>query len=326
MNKNKDSNSNLNITRLIKILFLNIFILSFGLLYIYFDLFTTDLNKEVLRKSNNISFVNKELSNSNIINNNQSYSTKNITKLKSLNNVSKRIFPINKTKDLIVFSSQPKSYRPKLVLIIDDVVTQSEINSIKEIEENITISILPPTYNNKSSIYMSEQIPNYMVHLPLEALNYRFEEESTLYVNDSYSFIDNRIKQIRKWYPSAKYINNHTGSKFTSNNKAMNNLLKALKKYDFSFLDSLTTSSSVAKKYALKYDINFFSRDVFLDNIQEYDYILKQLKKVIKLSKIRGYAIGIGHPKKMTLKVLRNESKKLFKDIDIVYLDHLKKK
>ena len=106
----------------------------------------------------------------------------------------------------------------------------------------------------------------------------------------------------------------------------MNNLLKALKKYDFSFLDSLTTSSSVAKKYALKYDINFFSRDVFLDNIQEYDYILKQLKKVIKLSKIRGYAIGIGHPKKMTLKVLRNESKKLFKDIDIVYLDHLKKK
>ena len=54
-------------------------------------------------------------------------------------------------------------------------------------------------------------------------------------------------KQLREWYPNAIYTNNHTGSVFTENEEAMDRLLKALKKHNFIFVDSRTSSKSVAK-------------------------------------------------------------------------------
>ena len=102
----------------------------------------------------------------------------------------------------------------------------------------------------------------------------------------------------------------------------MNRLFKALKKYNFVFVDSRTTAKSVAKKYAIKYGMPYIVRNTFLDNEKDYKYIQNQLKKVIKIAKKRGYAIAIGHPHSMTMKVLR-ESKHLLKDVQPVYINQL---
>jgi len=87
-------------------------------------------------------------------------------------------------------------------------------------------------------------------------------------------------------------------------------------------MDSRTTSKTVGKKYAKKYNVPFLARNIFLDNKQEYNYIQNQLKKAIAIAKRSGYSIAIGHPHKITLKVLK-ESKHLLKGLNLVYIDKM---
>ena len=51
-------------------------------------------------------------------------------------------------------------------------------------------------------------------------------------------------------------------------------------------------------------------------------YIISQIKKAIKIAKAHGTAIAIGHPHAITLLAL-SESKKLFKDVELVYINRL---
>ena len=158
----------------------------------------------------------------------------------------------------------------------------------------------------------------------MQATSFKFEEENTLHITDTYEEIEKEVKRLKTLYPNATYTNNHTGSKFTAHHESMDKLFRALKKYDFTFLDSRTTAQSVANIYAKKYDVPFLTRNIFLDNNLEYNYIKNQLKKAMNIEHKTGYAIAIGHPHDMTVKVLK-ESKALFEGLDIVYLSEIPK-
>lgn len=212
--------------------------------------------------------------------------------------------------------------KPKLAIVIDDVTTQYQINKINNIGYKTTMSILPPTSRNGSTIEMVNGLPFYMIHFPMEAKYFKGEEQGTLHVKDSYEKIEKRVAQIRDWYPNAQFTNNHTGSKFTQDTEAMDRLFRALTKYNFTFMDSRTTSKSKGKIMADKYDMPYIARNIFLDNEQEFKYIQNQLKKAISIAKKRGYAIAIGHPHDITIKVLR-ESKPLLKDLELIYVNQL---
>lgn len=215
-----------------------------------------------------------------------------------------------------------KSNKPKLAIIIDDVTTKRQINNILKIGYDVNMAFLPPTPRHKSSAKIAQRLDTYMIHLPLQATSNKYDEAKTLYITDSLETIDRRIKNLKKLYPKAKFINNHTGSKFTSNKQAMDKLLKVLKKYDYTFIDSRTTAKSVAKKSAKKYGVRMLSRNIFLDNKKDEKYITKQLKKAIKIAKKNGSAIAIGHPYSITFLTLK-ESKHLLKGIDLVYVNRL---
>ncbi len=156
----------------------------------------------------------------------------------------------------------------------------------------------------------------------MQATNFKYEEEGTLEVGDSYEKIYKKLDLIKKLYPDVKFLNNHTGSKFTSNLPSMENFMRAMKKHNLYFLDSRTTAKSKAPIAAKKYGVKYLVRNVFLDNKSDFDYIQGQLKQALRIAKKEGHAIAIGHPHKMTLKVLK-ESKYLLKDFDVVYIDKL---
>lgn len=212
-----------------------------------------------------------------------------------------------------------QSQKPKLAIVIDDVTLKSQVDNLNTIDYIINMSFLPPTKLHPNSAKIVQNIPFYLIHFPMEASSFKFEEENTLHIGDSYEKIENTVKRLKSLYPKATYTNNHTGSKFTSDRDSMDKLFKALKKYDFTFLDSRTSSQTVAKEFATKYEVPFLGRNIFLDNNLEYDYILSQLKKAIAFANKTGHAIAIGHPHEITVKVLR-EAKPLLKDLDIVYL------
>ena len=215
------------------------------------------------------------------------------------------------------------SSKPKLAIIIDDVCTKSQVNAIKSLHLPLTMSFLPPSPGRPNSAKLAAKEPFYMVHLPMEAMNWSAEEPHTLRIHDSQKAISARIDEIKRLFPKVRYINNHTGSKFTANEVAMNRLIFALQKHNIHFIDSRTTAKTKAPEVLKKYGLKYISRDVFLDHHMDKAYVLKQIKQAIKIAKLHGSAIAIGHPHKNTLQALY-QSKKLFKDVNLVLINRIR--
>jgi len=213
--------------------------------------------------------------------------------------------------------------RAQLVIIIDDVHTRRELNAIWKLGFPVTPSIFPPYRQARHSEKLALGVSHYMVHLPMESGSQKFNRQTkTLMRSFSSEQIFHRIEEIRRLFPQAKYINNHTGSLFTSNTQAMFALLRACRVYGFRFVDSVTTGKSKVRYVAKQLHQPYVRRDIFLDNIRTTTAIHRQLKKAIRLAKKRGYAIAIGHPHRETLQALRL-AKPLLKGLKVVYMDQL---
>ncbi len=214
------------------------------------------------------------------------------------------------------------SSKPKLAIIIDDICIKSHIKAIKSLGLPITMSFLPPSKARPNSAKLAAKEKFYMVHLPMEAKSFNAEEDLTLRVSDSDSKISEIIKNIKKAFPKVAYINNHTGSKFTADELAMNRLIYTLQQQNIKFIDSRTTHETKAPKVMKNFGLRYVARDVFLDHALDKASIKKAIKKAIKIAKLHGTAIAIGHPHANTFTALL-ESKKLFDEVELVYINKL---
>lgn len=275
------------------------------------------LNKENEKVLKKIEEIKEEKRNESLIKKDTSEEKKEIIKRIPVKIDEKSIIT---KKDTFTYDKKDK---PKLVILIDDVSTKAQKDKILNIGYTVNMAFLPPTKAHKDSASLAQSLPFHMIHFPMQASSaFKGEEIDTLRVTDSYETIEKRVKQLRDWYPNAIYTNNHTGSVFTENEEAVDKLFRALKKYNFIFVDSRTSAKSVIKKYAKKYDMPYIVRNTFIDNEKDYKSIQTQLKKAIDIAKKQGYAIAIGHPHNITLQVLK-ESKHLLKDVEPIYMNKL---
>lgn len=212
--------------------------------------------------------------------------------------------------------------KPKLAIIIDDVSTAAHVQAIKSLQLPITMSFLPPSKARPSSHTLAANEDFYMVHLPMEAQSFKAEEPLTLRVNDSHETILQRVEELKRLFPRVHYINNHTGSKFTANEAAMERLLLVLKSQNIYFIDSRTTGSSKVQKVSKKYALEYKGRDVFLDHEMQKSSIVAQIKKAVQIAKKHGSSIAIGHPHVNTIAALK-ESKALLGEVELVLVDKL---
>ena len=219
-----------------------------------------------------------------------------------------------------------RSKKPRLVIVIDDVSKVSQLRAIKATDIKLTPSIFPPSELSMTSHHLAQGLKHYMIHLPMESGNKQFNTQyKTLLTSFSNKQIQSRVHELRQLFPSACYVNNHTGSVYTNSYKAMSKLYKALRKEGFVFVDSRTIGTSKVKKIAHEFGDAYVSRDIFIDNIHEISYIHGQLAKAVKIAKKKGYAIAIGHPHKVTIKALMSANE-ILKDVELVYIDSIYKK
>jgi len=231
----------------------------------------------------------------------------------------------NKTKAVqrTVPLTLAKGKKAKLVIIIDDVHTRGQIDAIRNLSMKITPSVFPPYKISPNSHLLVRGLEHYMIHLPMESGNKKLNTQyKTLKVSFSNKKIENRIKELRILFPKAKYINNHTGSVFTSNYAAMHLAYKVMKENGFIFVDSKTISSSKVREIAHAYGDVYLSRDVFIDNVHSITAIHKQLVKAVNLAKRKGYVIAIGHPHAVTMEALASADE-ILKEVELVYMDEL---
>ena len=213
--------------------------------------------------------------------------------------------------------------KPKLAIILDDVSTRSQLNKIQAVGLKITPSIFPPSQRSMMSHNLAKGVEHYMIHLPMESGHAQFNTQTkTLITTFSKEQIEARVKEIRALFPTARYVNNHTGSVFTDDYDAMRTLYNALRKEGFVFIDSRTIASTKVPQIADEFGDAYVARSVFIDNEHNVPYIHQQLQKAVNMAKKKGYAIAIGHPHKMTLKALSTAAT-IFNDVELVYIDEL---
>ncbi|BAF71404.1 divergent polysaccharide deacetylase family protein [Sulfurovum sp. NBC37-1] len=227
--------------------------------------------------------------------------------------------PVSKENVVLAYRSK----KPKLVIIIDDVSNAGQLKRIKALNMPITPSIFPPSHLSMKSHTLAKSLKHYMIHLPMESGSRQFNKQyKTLKTSFTKSQMEARIREIRQLFPTARYINNHTGSVFTDDYKAMHTLYGIMKKEGFIFIDSRTIGTTKVRKIAYKYGDAYVARDIFIDNTQSIPYIHNQLKKAVKIAKKKGYAIAIGHPHKVTMQALATVGD-IFKDVELVYIDQI---
>ena len=217
---------------------------------------------------------------------------------------------------------------PRVAIIIDDVGRDlPTAREILAIDLALTVAILP--FSHKAAEIdqlFYEQGREILIHLPMEPQGYPQKNPGpqALFVNLGQEEIHLRLAAYRQRVPHATGGNNHMGSRFTEEREGMRTVLAQMKKNELFFVDSLTTPRSVAHAEAVKMGIPTIERDVFLDNVQDTQRILTEIRKLVTQSQKQGYAVGIGHPHPETLEALR-QSVHIFRDagVTVVPVSHL---
>jgi len=196
---------------------------------------------------------------------------------------------------------------PVIALIIDDIgYSRSTVKRFIDIGIPLTFSILPALdKSNELARLIHTEKHESMLHQPMEPFNQNLDPgPGALYLNDSVSKIHRVIDENISSLPFITGINNHMGSKFTSQEKAMHTTIHSIKNRRLFFVDSLTANSSVAFQTACQLNVPTLRRNIFLDNIPDEKAVSVQLRKLKDIALKRGYAIGIGHPFRATIKAI----------------------
>lgn len=219
--------------------------------------------------------------------------------------------------------------KPRLALIIDDLGYEREIaKKIIEFDFPIALSILPFL---KCSEEIAQEGKNnnqeIMLHLPLEAND---PNNNPGLGAIKTGMLEEEIRQaVREAifnFPHVIGVNNHMGSKITENRKIMEIILQEIKRYNLFFVDSLTSSNSIAYRIAQEMGVKTAVRSVFLDNENGLDYIKDQILEARKIAWRNGEAIAIGHSRINTYYALSRFIPELIKEgIEIVPVSQLVK-
>jgi polysaccharide deacetylase 2 family uncharacterized protein YibQ len=145
-----------------------------------------------------------------------------------------------------------------------------------------------------------------LLHLPMEPEGYPGIDpgHGAVLVAQKPREINKILKENFEEVPHAVGLNNHMGSKATSDERIMSHVLEFAKERDLIFVDSRTTPETVGYQTALNMGIPALERDVFLDNRRDPISIEEKAVELLDLADSRGWAIGIGHPYPETARAL----------------------
>lgn len=219
----------------------------------------------------------------------------------------------NKSSPILKFSPNIKDTiseegKCKIAIIIDDVgYDPSLLRSFWEIDVPLTFSILPNLEHSSSlAKEISARGHSILLHLPMEPENNtQYSEIGSITMKMSDQEIIESIEKDLQTTPGVEGISNHMGSKATGDERVMMIVLRLTKRKRLFFIDSLTTNHSVITKIAHQLRVPTASRQVFLDNSQDLDHIMRKLEELAEYAIRNGEAIGIGHVHPQTAEAIR---------------------
>jgi hypothetical protein len=221
----------------------------------------------------------------------------------------------------------PEDVPPRVAIIIDDLGYDRRIaRRFLELDTDFTFSVLPHTpYTRTISREVHERGRELILHLPMEPLEYPRIDPGPGALLTSMT-PDELIEQLRSnlaAVPGIKGVNSHMGSRLTAAADQMNQIFSILKQQKLYFVDSRSTARTRGRSSAKLLQVRFAERDVFIDHVQDPAFIRSQCRKLVRIARKKGYAVGIAHPYKSTYKVLLEMLPELQREVQVVPASHI---
>ena len=202
----------------------------------------------------------------------------------------------------------------KIALIIDDFGYRNDevSDGFLSMDVDVTFAVIPGHEHSQSFATKAKQRGfEVIVHMPMEPAP--GEEKFILTTTMTSQEIENRVKRALSQLPETKGMNNHQGSTATENERIMSVVGSVLKKRGKFFVDSRTSPRTIGNFVMKRLGVKTAIRNVFLDNEADKNTINNQIDQLIKIAKQKGSAIGVGHARPLTLKILQERIPELEK-------------
>lgn len=196
---------------------------------------------------------------------------------------------------------------PMIALVIDDCgIAEAATRAAIALPSEVSLTFLP--YGAKSKMLAKQAVAeghDVLLHMPMQPEGGADPGPDALTTDLSAAEITRRLQNAFAAMPPVLGLNNHMGSRFTSDAAAMVPVIMELRRRNLLFLDSVTSAKSVAATMAREAGLPTLARDIFLDDTVTEEEVERQMARAEAVARRHGSAIAIGHPHPSTLKVLR---------------------
>ena len=197
----------------------------------------------------------------------------------------------------------------RIALVLDDFGYRSKrlTEQFCAIPQSITLSVFPNLKTSLETMDLARQSGHEaMIHLPMEPHEDRNDlGDGMIMVSHSDDEIRTITRRAIQSMSGAVGVNNHMGSKATEDRRVMEVVLGEIRRAGLFFVDSRTSSRSIAYQVAGEMKVPRTKTTMFIDNEDVPEAIEERLLELAERAVHNGYAVGIGHGRSNTLYTLQ---------------------
>jgi len=196
-----------------------------------------------------------------------------------------------------------------LALVLDDVgYNLSALKRILALSVPVAISVLPEGPVADQSARLAHQAGQVvMLHLPMQPIDPSLQmSESFLLEGMSETTLRDTFQRDIDRVPFVEGVNNHMGSKLTQLEAPMRQVMQICREKGLFFVDSKTSSTSVAAGIAKAMGINWASRQFFLDHVMSFEAMSHEWERARTCVRRGHRCIVIAHPRAESVAFLEN--------------------
>ncbi|MFQ5345513.1 MAG: divergent polysaccharide deacetylase family protein [Mariprofundus sp.] len=196
-----------------------------------------------------------------------------------------------------------------LALIIDDVgYNMTALKKLLALSVPVAISVLPEGPVADQSARLAHQAGQVvMLHLPMQPVDPSLQmTESFLLEGMSEETVRDIFLRDMARVPFAEGVNNHMGSRLTQLEEPMRQVMQLCREHDLFYVDSKTSSLSVAAREAESMGVNWASRHFFLDHVMDPDAMAVEWERARACVRKGRRCIIIAHPRAASVAFLEN--------------------
>lgn len=201
---------------------------------------------------------------------------------------------------------KPLETGPRVAIILDDAGHNTQLlDETLNLPFKVNVAILPRLKHSKEIAgTLHQKGYELLLHQPMEPSNGMDPGPGAILTAMSDEEIQKTLLKNLEAVPHISGVNNHMGSKATTDKRVMEAVLVTASQKKLFFIDSLTAPSKVKEASKSVPQARLEARDLFLDNERDVEAIKKQLRKLKEIAVKQGEAIAIGHFYPETLQAL----------------------